>query len=118
MIGPTGLPSVMTFASKDPTAPLPCVPPSSPAPFERSSLLLRQSDTQSLDPIAERALNLFSSFQDRWKQGRGLDAEDAETMLKSLSEKGGEYEVRTDTMPNRRFSGDGSLSRARYFSLC
>lgn len=39
-------------------------------------------------------------------------------MLKSLSDAGADYEVHSDSMPNRRFSGDGTLSRTRYFSLC
>ena len=39
-------------------------------------------------------------------------------MLSSLSPNGDEYEVRSDQRPDRRFSGDGYLSRARYFSVC
>jgi hypothetical protein len=35
-----------------------------------------------------------------------------------LAEFGAEHEVQTDTLPNRRFSGDGLLSRSRYYSLC
>jgi hypothetical protein len=63
-------------------------------------------------------MTLFSSFFDRWEQGKARDIEDAEAMLASLSPEGREYEVRTDALPNRRFSGDGFLSPTRYHSLC
>jgi len=95
----------MTFLSKDPAVSLRSVPPSTALPFEARTLLLKQSDTQSLDQTGVRAMSMFSSFSDRWEQNREGDVKDAEAMLASLSQAGSEYEVRTDVLPNRRFLG-------------
>lgn len=108
----------MTFGSKDPTAPLRFVQPAETPPFQSLDLLLKQCDLRNLDPAAQQAFTLFSSFAQTWERNRGRHLRDAEQMLASLSPSGGEYEVRSDTRPDRRFSGDGYLSRARYFSLC
>ena len=108
----------MTFESKDPTAPLRFARPTQTPPYQSLHLLLKQCDVQSLDPAAQQAFTLFSSFAEAWEQNRGRHIREAEEMLASLSPSGGEYEVRSDTRPDRRFSGDGYLSRSRYFSLC
>lgn len=105
----------MTFESKDPTAPLRFARPTQTPPYQSLHLLLKQCDVQSLDPAAQQAFTLFSSFAEAWEQNRGRHIREAEEMLASLSPSGGEYEVRSDTRPDRRFSGDGYLSRSRYF---
>jgi hypothetical protein len=108
----------MTFESKDPTGPLRFVEPTETPPYQSLDLLLKQCDLQSLDPAAQQAFTLFSSFAQTWERNRSRHIREAEQMLASLSPSGGEYEVHSDNRPDRRFSGDGYLSRARYFSLC
>lgn len=108
-----------TFQSKDPSEPLRFVPPRTPPPFEEKSLVLKRTDPTRLDEIGHRAMSLFSSFVfDNWEENKARWTEEAKRMLSSLSPQGGEYEVRTDLRPNRRFSGDGFLSANRYYSLC
>ena len=108
----------MTFESKDPTAPLRFVEPSQTPPYQSLDLLLKQFDLQDLDPSAQQAFTLFSSFTQAWEQNRSRYISEAEEMLASLSPNGGKYDVHSDTQPDRRFAGDGYLSRARYFALC
>jgi len=112
------LPTMMSFQSKDPTAPLRFAGPETPPPFEATSLVLKQTDLQRLDEMGRDAMTLFSSFVAAWEQSKVRDIEDAEAMLASLSPGGTEYEVRTDLRANRRFSGDGFLSQTRYHSVC
>jgi hypothetical protein len=114
----TDLPPFMTFASKDPAVRLRCVEPTKAPPYQSLDLLLKQCDLQDLDPAAQQAFTLFSSFSQAWEQNLPRHMREAKQMLASLSPRGGEYELRADTRPDRRFSGDGNLSRARYFSLC
>ena len=108
----------MTFESKDPTVPLRFVEPTEAPPYQSLDLLLKQCDLQNLDPAAQQAVTLFSSFSQAWERNRSRHIREAEQMLVSLSPSGGGYEVRGESLPDRRFSGDGYLSRARYFSLC
>jgi hypothetical protein len=111
-------PPFMAFESKDPAAPLRFVEPTRAPPYQSVNLRLKQCDLQRLDPAAEQAFTLFSSYAQAWERGLGRHKSEAEQMLGSLSPWSEEYEVRSDTRPDRRFSGDGYLSRARYFSLC
>src|SRR4051812_32117551 len=111
-------PPCMTFESKDPKAPLRFAHPTQPPPYQSLHLLVKQCDVQRLHPAAQQAFTLFSSFAETWEQNRGRHIREAEEMLASLSPSGGEYKVRSDTRPDRRFSGDGYLSRSRYFSVC
>jgi hypothetical protein len=113
-----GLPPFLSFEPKDPTASLEFVEPAETPPYQSLDLLLKQCDIQSLDPAGQQALTLFSAFAQTWERNRSRHIREAEQMLVSLSPSGDEYEVRSDTRPDRRFSGDGYLSRARYFSLC
>jgi hypothetical protein len=108
----------MTFESKDPEASLRFVQPAGAPPYKSLDLLLKQCDLQCLDLAAQQAFTLFSSFTQVWKQNRSRHNLEAEQMLRSLSRSGSEYEVHSDQRPGRRFSGDGYLERARYFSLC
>ena len=108
----------MTFESKDPRVRLRFVESAVPPPYKSLDLLLKQFDLQGLDLAAQQAFTLFSSFTQVWKQNRSRHISEAEQMLRSLSPRGGEYEVRSDQRASRRFSGDGYLERARYFSLC
>jgi hypothetical protein len=112
------LPPFMSFGSKDPEAPPRFVEPTGAPPYQSLDLLLKQCDLRGLDPAAQQVFALFSSFAQAWERHRGRHVREAEQMLASLSPSGGEYEVHSDTRPDRRFSGDGYLSRARYFSLC
>jgi len=111
-------PTTMTFQSKDPTAPLQFAPLKTPPPFEAGTLVLKQIDAQHLDEIGRHSAALFSSFHEAWEENKARDIDDAETMLASLSPEGSDYEVRPDLSANRRFCGDGFLSRTRYYSLC
>jgi hypothetical protein len=108
----------MTFELKDPDASLLFAPPTGPPPYKSLDLVLRQCDLHGLDPAAEQAFTLFSSFTRVWKQNRSRHILDAEKMLRSLSPAGSQYTVLSDRLPGRRFSGDGYLDRARYFSVC
>ena len=108
----------MTFESKDPSATPAFVQPTGPPPYEPRDLLLKQCDLRDLDPAGQLAFTLFSSFAQSWEQNRDRNIHHAQEMLTSLSPTGTEYEVRSDTRHERRFSGDGRLSRARYFSVC
>jgi hypothetical protein len=112
------LPVIMTFMAKDPTAPLRFEPPNGEPPYQETSLKLKQLDRPSLDEAGVKAMTLFSWFFKRWEQNRDRDIEDANGQLKALQPTGLRHEVRTDVMPNRRFSGDGFLARSRYYSVC
>jgi len=106
----------MTFASKDSTLPLRFAPPEDPPPFGAQTLRLRQLDVRRLDDAGARVMSCLSEYRDRWEANTDSDIADAKRMLAELGAPG--YEVRTDALPNRRFSGDGLLSRSRYYSVC
>ena len=112
------LPVIMTFMAKDPTAPLRFEPPNGEPPYKEASLRLKQLDKPSLDEAGVKAMTLFSWFFKRWEGNRDRDIEDAKGQLKALQPTGLRHEVRTDVLPNRRFSGDGFLARSRYYSVC
>lgn len=111
------LPVVMTFMAKDPEAPLRFEPPDGEPPYQQTSVRVKQLDRPSLDEAGAKGLALFSWFFARWEQNRDRDIADAKAQLDALAPSGPRYEVRTDVLPNRRFSGDGFLSRSRYYSV-
>lgn len=109
----------MTLMPKDPTVMLDFADPTTAPPFGARTFWLKQCDFTSLDPAIAHALAFFSSYRGMWEENKIRDVAEAETMLASLLPSGGStHEVRTDLLPNRRFSGDGFLSPARYFTLC
>jgi hypothetical protein len=71
-----------------------------------------------VDELGRQALSLFTVWSDTWEAGRAQEIESIRAMLAEISPHELDYEVRTDTRPNRRFSGDGTLARARYHALC
>jgi len=111
-MAPDGKPLTMIhFMSRDPAAPLRFVPPETPPPFEAKSLVLKQLDTEHLEPAAQRVMSLFSSARDNWDRNHQRWIEEGRAHAP-------DYEVRTDERANRRFAGDGYLSSTRYFSVC
>ena len=112
------IPPTMSFQPKDAHQPLRFAPPSTPPPFEKKRLTLKQAEPSGLEEEGRHATTLFSVWFDTWKDNTAGDIEDAQTFLKSLSTARSGYEVITEERPNRRFSGDGFLAASRYFSVC
>ena len=70
-------------------------------------------------PGSEReVLATFASFGDQWQRERSSVETRADSTLRNLLGSDHGYEVMTETARNRRFSGDGSLRRKKYFSVC
>src|SRR5215831_11510624 len=116
------VPEFPSLLSKDPSKPLRFVPPRTPPPFQSKSLVLKQTDPTRLDKIGQRAMSLFSSFVfDEWEKSKPRLEEEGKAFVAAYAAALGAeevHEVRHDLRPNRRFSGDGFLSRNRYYSLC
>ena len=100
----------MSFESKDTTAPPRFVESAEAPPYQSQDLLLKRCDLQGLDPAAQQAFMLFSSMTQILGTEPQRHIREAEQTLVSLSSGGGEYQVRSDLLPDRRFAGDGYLS--------
>jgi hypothetical protein len=79
-------------------------------PFSKVELRLKQVDTPRLEPLARYAFDAaFGAYT--------LDEQQVGDATDRLSQRLGGAEVQFDRATPRRFAGDATLPRGRYFSV-
>jgi len=115
---PEGPEPFLAIDAKDPNARVKCVSPESSPPFETRTLFLKQVETTDLNELSRGVFEFFGGFFDRWAQERGHHAQQTARWLSAMAPDAGQFDVRPEGAPIRRYAGDWLLPRHCYYTIC